>query len=217
MMDVTARTLIVDDHPVFRLGVAMLLGREPGIAVVGEVAGSSVALRLAAAGPIDVALIDVILPGDDGVALAAQLHALQPECKIIGLSVIEEPAKIAQMLRAGASGYVLKTQPIEALIEAIQTVRAGGRYLPPQIASDRVASVMNRPESPFDRLTTREREIAGHLVRGDSNLDIAIALAISERTVETHRQRILKKLGAHSIVEVIAVAVRNQFHVTRER
>jgi len=216
MMDVVpVRILLVDDHPVFRLGLAMLFDREPGVELVGEAAGTSDALQLAAEIAIDVALIDVVLPGEDGIELAAQLHALQPECKIMGLSMIDEPTKIAEMLHAGASGYMLKTQPIAELVAAIFTVRDGRRYLPPRISSDRIDYLLARPESPFARLTAREREVAVHLVRGNSNLDIANVLLISERTVETHRQRILKKLGAHSIVEVIGVAVRHRFHVTQ--
>ena len=202
MMDVApVRILLVDDHPLFRLGLATLFAREPGLELV-EASGASDALRLAAGTAIDVALID-------GVGLTAQLHALHPGCKIIGLSANDEPTKIAEMLHAGASGYVLKTQPIGALVEAIHSVRDGHRYLPPQVSADRIEYLLARPESPFDRLTAREREIAAHLVSGDSNLDIANVLLISERTVETHRQRILKKLGAHSIVEMIGVAVRH--------
>lgn len=210
------RTMLVDDHPLFRLGLTTLFHREAAVELVGDAASSRDALQLATEVALDVALVDMVMPEEGGVAFAAQLHALQPECKIIGLSMVDDPSKIAAMLRAGAAGYVLKTQPISELVEAIRMVRAGLRYLPPQISADRVDAALGSPESPFDKLTTREREIAQHLVRGQTNLGIAKALFISERTVETHRQRILKKLGAHSIVEVIAIAVRRGVDVTRE-
>jgi two-component system invasion response regulator UvrY len=210
------RTMLVDDHPLFRLGLKTLFHREAAVELIGEAASASDALDLATETALDVALIDLVMPGDGGIALTARLHALQPDCKILGLSTIDEPSKIAAMLNAGASGYVFKTQPIAELVEAIRVVRSGGRYLPPQVSAERIDFLLSSPDSPFDRLTAREREIAEHLVRGESNLDIATGLFISERTVETHRQRILKKLGAHSIVEVISIAVRCGFDVTRE-
>jgi len=210
-----ARTIVVDDHPLFRLGLVTLFGRATNIVTVGEAATASEGLKLAASVAFEVALIDLVMPGEDGIVLAAQLRAMHPTCKILGLSMLDDPAKIAEMLLAGADGYVLKSQPIEELIVAIETVRSGHRYLPPRVSGEHIDSLIARPEGPFERLTVREREICEHLVRGESNLEIATTLYISERTVETHRQRILKKLGAHSIVQVIAIAVRSGFDVNR--
>ena len=212
-----ARTMLVDDHPLFRMGLVTLFGGEAGVTCVGEAASATEALKIAGESGLDVALIDMMMPGgEDGVALAKRLRTLQPDCKIIGLSMVDEPAKIAQLFLAGASGYVLKTQPLEELVEAIRTVLGGARYLPPQISADRVDGMIESPRSPLERLTVREREIIQHLVEGQSNGQIAAQLFISERTVETHRQRILRKLGAHSIVEVIAIASRCGMSVLRD-
>jgi DNA-binding NarL/FixJ family response regulator len=211
-----ARTIVVDDHPLFRLGLVTLFGQATNVVTVGEASTASEGLQLAASVGFEVALIDLVMPGDNGIALAAQLRAMHPTCNILGLSMIDDPAKIAEMLLAGADGYVLKSQPIEELIVAIETVRSGQRYLPPRVSAEHVDWLVASPKGPFERLTAREREICEHLVRGETNLEIATSLYISERTVETHRQRILKKLGAHSIVQVIAIAVRSGFDVKRD-
>jgi DNA-binding NarL/FixJ family response regulator len=127
----------------------------------------------------------------------------------LALSVLDEPTIIAMMLRAGAAGYALKTQPPEEIIEGIRLVLGGGRYLPPSIPTDAVLSLLNeRADRPLQRLTRRELEIFELLIRGHSNDEIATKLFIARRTVETHRQRIIKKLAAHSVLEMIRVAAR---------
>ena len=208
------RTVVVDDHPLFRLGLEVVLRRAPEIELVGQAANAEEAMQLAEDVAFDVALVDVLMPGESGAGLTTRLAQRRPECKILGLSMLAEPARIAAMLLAGAAGYVVKTQPIEQLFGAIRTVAAGIRYLPPDVSPERI-DFLTRTESPLDRLTRRERQIVELLVRGETNVEIAAALAISERTVETHRQRILKKLGAHSIVEVIAIAARCGVSISR--
>jgi two-component system NarL family response regulator len=199
------RTLLVDDHPLYRVGLRTLLSREPTLECVGEAGTADEALAIIGRMRIDVAVVDVMLPAVDGIELTRRLLAVQPGCKIIGLSVLDEPVRIAMMLRAGASGYVLKTQPVEQLFQAIGIVLAGIRYLPPTISERQIEMV----KQPIERLTRREREILGYLLRGQTNDDIASALYISRRTVETHRQRILNKLEAHTIVELFEVASRH--------
>lgn len=206
-----AQTILVDDHPLFRLGLRALLRRELELDFVGEAATADEALHLARQTRVDVALIDMVMPGGGGVALAVRLHELQPDCKIVGLSVVDEPVRIAEMLRAGASGYVLKTQPFEQIVAAIRLVLGGVRYLPPGISHDEVDAITAGDARPFERLTPREREVFDRLIRGQTNGVIASALFISMRTVETHRQRILKKLDAHSIVELLHLATRHGF------
>jgi DNA-binding NarL/FixJ family response regulator len=199
-----ARTILVDDHPLFRLGLRMLLRDQADVEIVGEAATADEALDLAGRTHIDIALVDLVLPGG-GVALAARLHQLQPACKIIGLSVIVEPVRIAEMLLAGASGYLLKNQPVDEIVEAIRLVLGGIRYLPPGVSPEDIAAVATGARL-FERLTRREREVFEQLIRGRSNAAIASSLLISVRTVETHRQRILAKLEAHSIVELVHLA-----------
>lgn len=202
---VRTRTLLVDDHPLYRVGLRTLLSREPTLECAGEAGTAEEALAIVKGTRIDVALVDLMLPAVDGVELTRQLLAVQPACKIIGLSVLDEPVRIAAMMRAGASGYVLKTQPVEQLFEAIATVLQEIRYLPPTISGQQIEMVKH----PLERLTRREREILGYLIAGQSNDAISSALFISRRTVETHRQRILTKLGAHTIVELFEVASRH--------
>ncbi len=202
---VRARAMLVDDHPLYRLGLRMVLTREGQLECVAEAGTAQEALAIASEISLDIALVDLILPVMDGVALTQRLRAVQPSCAVLGMSVVEDPLRISELLRAGAAGYVLKSQPVEELTEAITSVLGGVRYLPPSIAPEDVEAI----KRPIDQLTRREREILGYLVRGCSNDDISTSLFISRRTVETHRQRILRKLDAHTIAQMFAVAARH--------
>lgn len=205
-----AGVAIVDDHPLFRQGLAVVLRRELDLDVIGEAGGASGALELARSFALDVAVIDVLMPEMTGISLASELFELQPRCKILGLSVIDEPGLIADMLRARACGFALKTQPIAEIVDAIRMVLGGLRYLPPGVSRDAVDAELARTVlDPLQRLTRREREVFELLIRGHSNDEIATQLLISRRTVETHRLRIGKKLSAHSIVQLQRIAARH--------
>jgi two-component system nitrate/nitrite response regulator NarL len=199
------RTILVDDHPTYRAGLRMLLAPEPSVDIVGEANNADEALKLAAQVSPELAFVDLHLPGTDGIALTA---LLQPACRVIGLSMSDEPIRIAQMLRAGAAGYVLKSQPVEATVEAITCLRSGKRYLPPTVPRARIEELLEA-EPPFAKLSPREREVFDRLIELQSNDTIARALFISNRTVETHRQRIMGKLGVHTIVELVDLAARH--------
>jgi DNA-binding NarL/FixJ family response regulator len=206
----TTQIVIVDDHPLYRAGLAAALRGERDLAVLAEAGGYEEALELAKIMAIDVAIVDVLMPSVSGISLAAELLELQPKCKVLALSVVDEPPLIADMLRAGASGFALKTQPTEAIVEAIRMVLGGVRYLPPTVSRDAIErELAATPSRPLQRLTRREREVFEMLIRGHSNDEIAIRLFIARRTVETHRQRIMKKLSAHSIVEMLRVNARH--------
>jgi two-component system uhpT operon response regulator UhpA len=158
---------------------------------------------------IDIAVVDVLMPTTSGISLASQLAEVQPHLKILALSVLEEPTIIASMLRAGATGYALKTQPPNEVTDAIRAVLSGVRYIPPRIPRATVMALVDGDgEQPLQRLTRREREIFDLLIRGHSNDEIGCRLFIARRTVETHRQRIMKKLATHSILDMIRVAAR---------
>lgn len=200
---------LVDDHPLFRKGLAIALTAEPGFEVVGEAGAASEAYALAREKAIDVAIVDVLMPEVSGITVASELHDTWPRCRVLGLSVIDEPGLIADMLRAGACGYALKTQPIEQIIEAVRLVHAGIRYLPPTVSTDAIESELRAHRySPLDRLTRREREIFELVIRGFSNDEIASRLFIARRTVETHRQRVANKLSAHSLPQLQRIAAR---------
>ncbi len=203
------QVLLVDDHPLFRQGLTAALRNEGAIVVVGEAGNVEQARDLAHRFLLDVAIVDLLLPGVSGIGIVHELVNAQPACRMLGLSVIDEPGLIADMLRAGATGYALKTQPIEEIIAAIHTIEAGRRYLPPRVSVDAIDRELATPPSqPLARLTRREREIFELMIRGYSNSEISTRLFIAQRTVETHRQRITKKLSARSIFELQRIAAR---------
>jgi DNA-binding NarL/FixJ family response regulator len=204
-----SQTLLVDDHPLFRAGLALAIDREPDLQVAAEVGNSAEACDVLRRMPIDIAVIDVLMPKTNGISLATELLEVRHEVKILALSVLDEPVMIAAMLRAGASGYALKTQPPSEIIAAIREVLTGQIYLPPRVSREAVLSLVNgKTERPLERLTRREREIFDLLIHGNTNEQIGSRLFISRRTVETHRQRIMKKLATHSIVDMIRLAAR---------
>jgi DNA-binding NarL/FixJ family response regulator len=210
MVDVLrSQILLVDDHPLFRAGLAMALSVEPDLQVVGEASTAEEAVRCVREQTVDLAVTDVLMPTTTGISLASHLIEVNPRLKILGLSVLDEPMIIASMLRAGALGYVLKTQPPEEVTLAIRTVLAGSRYIPPRVSQPAVTALVGgQGEQPLHRLTRREREIFDLLIRGHSNEEIGGRLFIARRTVETHRQRIMKKLATHSILDMIRVAAQ---------
>jgi DNA-binding NarL/FixJ family response regulator len=203
------RTLVIDDHPLFRQGLVAALRKDAEIEIAGEAGTADEARELAQRLTIDVAIVDLLMPSTSGLTITHDLRELQPQLRILGLSAIDEPGLIADMLRAGAGGYVLKTQPVDAIIEAIHQVVAGARYLPPTVSHDAIdAALASAVPAPLARLTRREREIFELLIRGHSNNEIAVKLFIALRTVETHRQRITRKLSARSLSELQRLAAR---------
>ncbi len=203
------RVAVVDDHPLFRQGLVVALRSEPDFEIVGEAGSAQEALDLVQRVDVDLAIVDILMPGVSGITLATELHERRPDCRILGLSVIDEPGVIADMLRARACGYSLKTQPVSEIIDAIRQVLGGLRYLPPSVSRDAIEAELDGDAArPLQRLTKREREIFELLIRGYSNDDISTRLFIARRTVETHRQRIMKKLSAHSIVQMQRLAAR---------
>ena len=203
------RIALVDDHPLFRAGLVASLRDEADLQVVGEASTAEQALVLVHGCHVDVAIIDVLMPGVSGITLAHELRDEAPSCSILGLSSIDEPGLIADMLRAGAHGYVLKTQPRDQIVEAIRLVAGGVRYLPPTVSRDQVErELVTESDEPLRRLTRREREIFELLIRGYANGDIASRLFISLRTVETHRQRITKKLSSRAVTQLQRLAAR---------
>ena len=202
-----AQVAVVDDHPLFRQGLAAALRSEADLAVVGELGSAEDAIELAKHVPLDVVVVDVLMPMTSGISLTSQLFEIQPQCRVLGLSVIDEPGLIADMLRAHACGFALKTQPPSEIVDAIRQVLGGLRYLPPGVSRDAIdAELTGTPAHPFLRLTPREREVFELLIRGLSNDEIAIKLIIARRTVETHRQRIMNKLSAHSVAQMQRIA-----------
>ena len=205
-----ATVLLVDDHPLFRQGLAVALRRETDLVVVGEAGNAEEALELARRVAVDIAIVDMLMPTTSGIGLSSELFELQPHCKVLILSVIDDPGLIADVLRAHACGYALKTQGTAEIIDAVRQVLGGLRYLPPMVSRDAIEEELAASvRQPLERLTRREREVFELLIRGHSNDEIATSLAISRRTVETHRQRVMNKLSAHSVVKMQRIAARH--------
>jgi two-component system response regulator NreC len=207
---VTARVALVDDHALFREGLRVVLGRHPEFVVVGEAATAREAIALASSTSLDVAVVDVSLPEVSGVSVAHDLRRLQPECRVLALSMLDEPAWVVDLLRAGAAGYALKSQSCDEIVVAIRAVLAGDRYLAPRLPRAHIDRLIGeRLAGPMDLLSRREREVFELLVRGWGNDRIAAALYIAPRTVETHRQHIMDKLDLHSVVELVRLAAHH--------
>lgn len=204
-----SQILVVDDHPLFRAGLALAIHSEPDLELTADVGAADDAIEVVRARPIDLAIVDVLMPKSNGVSLATELLDLQPALKILALSVLDEPAMISAMLRAGASGYALKTQPPDEILGALRSVLEGHLYLPPNAPRESIlAMAKSSPDRPLERLTRREREIFNLLIHGNTNEQIGSQLFISRRTVETHRLRIMRKLAAPSLIAMIRVAAR---------
>ncbi len=211
-----SKLLLVDDHPLFRSGLASVLGREADLEVIADVGSARQASDLASHVEIDLVSADVVMAGC-GITLACELREVQPRCRILALSVVDEPCVVADMLRVGASGFALKTQPPVEVLEAIRLVLGGVRYIAAQISRDAVDRELAAPSRhAFDPLSHRERDVFELVLRGFDDDEIATRLAIARRTVETHRQRLLHKLSPHSIAEVRRVAaLHGVFHGQR--
>lgn len=203
-----ARIGLVDDHPLFRAGLRVLLSNEPSFHVVMDVGSTMEAVQVVPQHAVDLAVIDIVVPPDNGASLIRTLRVLRPGCRCLGLSFLDDPPRIAELWRAGATGFALKTQSPPDIVDAVRRTLLGERYLPPSIDRAEVERLAKIP-SPLERLTQREREVFVLLVQGLSNDDIATKLFIARRTVEAHRHHLMHKLDARSIVDLVRLAVRH--------
>ncbi len=207
----SVRILLADDHAILRQGLRSLLEKEPDIEVVGEAKDGREALRLVRELVPDIAIMDITMPNLNGVDATQQIVSVDPKVKVIGLSIHSRSAFIADMLRAGASGYVLKECLFDELVQAIRTVVADGIYLSSRIAgvvvSDYVKHLSGSTESPLETLTAREREVLQLISEGKNTKTIALQLHVSTKTIEANRRKIMEKLHAHSIAELVKIAI----------
>ncbi len=207
------RLLLVDDHAVVRSGLRMLLSGHTEMEIVGEAATAAEALQKAGEFKPDVILMDIGLPDKTGIEATREIKAKYPDIKIVALTIHEDEEYFFQMLNAGASGYVPKRAAPEELITAITTAAAGEVYLYPTMAKLLVRDYLSteRPAEEkinLDGVTDREHEVLTHLAEGASNDEIAAALVISPKTVERHRENIMRKLNLHSRSELVRYAIR---------
>lgn len=202
-----SRVLVVDHHPLLRTGVATAIGSEPDLEVAAEVGSAADAVCVVKQRPVDLAIVPVLMPASSGIALTPRLLEIQRDLRILALSTLGQPQVIAAMLRVGATGYAVKTQPVDEILGAIRAVLAGDVYLPPHVQRETVLRWLD-DELELDRLTRREREVFDLIIHGHRTDEIAARLFISKRTVETHRQRISQKLGTHSMLDLLRLAAR---------
>jgi two-component system response regulator NreC len=207
------RLLLVDDHAVVRSGLKMLLGSHSEMEIVGEADTAAGAMLETERTHPDVILMDIGLPDKTGIEATREIKAKFPDVKIVALTIHEDEEYFFQMLDAGASGYVPKRAAPDELLTAIRVAAAGEVYLYPTMAKLLVRDFLNaeRPAEEkinLDGLTDREREVLTHLAEGSSNDTIAGALFISPKTVERHRENIMRKLNLHSRSELVRYAIR---------
>jgi DNA-binding NarL/FixJ family response regulator len=206
-----ANVILADDHQIVRQGLRSLLAENPDLNVVGEAPDGREAVRLCAELNPEIVIMDVAMPGLNGIDATRQIQERNPGTHVVALSMHADRRFVAEMLRAGAKGYLLKESAFEELSAAIDAVLAGKVYLSPRIAemvNGNGAPRESRISSVFDKLTKREREVLQLMAEGRSTKQIAMDLQVSVKTVETHRRQIMEKLDIHSVAELTKYAIR---------
>ncbi len=201
------RLLVADDHPMLREGLVAVLGTQPDLEVVGEAADGDEAVRLTESLDPDVILLDLEMPGTDGVEALERLRDAGSAARTVVFTAYDTDERILDSLRAGARGYLLKGASRQEIFGAIRTVHAGGSLLQPAV-TDRLLERIDRGGQDKGNLTPRELEVLALLARGLKNAEIAGRLYISERTVKFHVGSILAKLGAQNRTEAARIAVQ---------
>lgn len=202
------RLLLVDDHPVVRTGLRGMFESDPGFVVVGEAADGAAGAEQAAALRPDVVLMDLQMPGTDGVEGIRRIRALPGGPPVLVLTTYDSDVQILRAIEAGAAGYLLKDSPRDALFEAVRSVAAGGSPLAPTVAARLLGRLgPGAPNRGGEILTTRELEVVRLVARGASNREIARDLRISEATVKTHLLKIFEKLGVSDRTSAVTTAM----------
>jgi two-component system response regulator NreC len=206
------RLLLADDHAVVRSGLRMLLQAQPDMVIVGEAETGQEAIRRVAELSPDVVLMDIEMPGMNGIEATRRIKADAPAAAVLALTMYEDDQYFFEMLRAGASGYVPKRAAPDELVSAIRAVSRGEVFLYPSLAGRLVQDYLRRgpagEEPPSDELTPREQEVLTLIAEGFSNNEIADRLVISAKTVDRHRENLMRKLKLHNRVDLVKYALR---------
>jgi len=205
------RLLLVDDHQIVRAGLRMLFSAEPTVEIIGEAASGEAAVAAVEDLEPDVVLMDVAMPGIGGVEATRRIKASHPQVAVLALTMHEDEEYFFEMLAAGASGYVPKRAAPDDLMSAINIVRQGDVYIYPSLARLLVKDFLHRSEASApetrEELTPREQEVLTFIAEGYSNREIADVLVISVKTVDRHRENIMRKLQLHNRVELVKYAI----------
>lgn len=208
----TIRIILADDHKMLRDGLRQLIERQTGMTVVGEAADGCALLELVRADPPDVVVIDVTMPGMNGIEATRHIRGVSDAVRVIVLSMHADRRFVIESLKAGASGYLLKDDGFDELVRAIELVMAGQIVLAPSLAQTAFRDYIARSEqaaaSCYVRLSPREREVLQLIAEGHATKQIAAQLGVSVKTVETTRQHIMDKLDLRSVAELTKYAVR---------
>lgn len=206
------RIHITDDHAIFRCGLKAFIEKEADLAVVSEATDAEETLLRVRESTPDVAILDINIPGRSASSLTQVLLEQNPKLALLILTIHDEEHYLREFLRLGARGFMVKTSTGTELIEAIRKIHRGEQYVDSQLSRYLIANYIGRPnktKAAIDLLTGREREICQHLASGHTNAEVAEALSISKRTVETHRAAIMAKIGLKSRAELVNFAMEN--------
>jgi two-component system response regulator NreC len=205
------RIILVDDHGIIRQGLRSLLESQPDIEVIGEAEDGRSAIELVRELQPDIVITDVTMPNLNGIDTTSQIIRMFPKVKVIGLSGHSNNSFIMGMLKAGASAYILKQSLFDELIEAIQVVRQGGRYLGPEVTKAVVGNYIQllskSSDSLLETLSEREREVLQLIAEGKSTKQIALDLHVSTKAIESNRRKIMEKLNSHSVADLVKYAI----------
>lgn len=206
------KILLADDHRLLREGLRSLLEEQPDMSVVGEAENGKSAVQLATKLMPDIIIMDISMPGLNGIDATQQILSVCTKSKVIALSMHTERRTVIEMINAGASGYLLKDCAFEEVVQAVRAVASNSTYLSPKITEivikDYVQRIPKNELSSLSRLTTREREVLQLLSEGKKTKEIADILRVSVKTAESYRQHIMEKLNIHSIAELTKLAIR---------
>lgn len=205
----TIRTYIADDHAMMRDGVRALLETRDDVEVVGGAGNGRQAVADVKAMQPDVVLMDISMPDLNGIEAAALLRDVAPRTRVIMLSMHATSEHVFQALRAGARGYVLKNSPGPEIVDAVRAVHAGKRYFSPRVADLLVEDYVreDRAASPVQSLSARERQILQLIAEGRTSMEVAQALSLSPKTVDTYRSRLMQKIGVTDVVGLVKFAI----------
>ena len=210
------RILLADDHEIVRRGLCALLQKHEGWEVVGEATDGREAVEKAKQLKPDVVILDVGMPNLNGLAATRQLTQLDPHCKVIVLTITDSDQVIREALDAGARGFVLKSDAARDLVSAVEALQRNRMFFTPRVNDMVLAGFLDKGHSGsssepprLPKLTSREREVIQLLAEGKSSKEVACVLNLSTKTAETHRSNIMRKLGFHSIRDLVVYAVKN--------
>lgn len=212
----TLRLLVADDHEVVRKGLCALLAEQPGWEIAAEASDGREAVEKAKKIKPDVTVLDIGMPVLNGLEAARQILKDVANTKILILTMHDSDSLIKEVLNAGARGYVLKSDAGSDLVTAVDALRRNKTFFTPKVAQMVLDGYLNKetkeeePDSPGVRLTPRQREIVQLLAEGKSSKEVAVALDLSVKTAETHRANIMRRLGCHSVSELVRYAIRNK-------